>query len=216
MNFFTGTLSIIVILAGMLSADLALAQCTKDVDCKGDRICEDGYCTEPDEQAASIAPGATSNPDQTVNEAAPNPSPQGQIQPDPTPAPPPTSAPVSSDNTRFAELRSKRRGGRALLGTGIPAFVLGAAMQGGWALEDCWSVGTYGLDYQEKCELTSGGKALVISGFVLLTYGLIAIITGPVLIGKAKRGLRELASWNISPHIVFGGRSSLIGLNVGF
>jgi len=43
--------------AGVLASELALSQspsgpaaapgCTKDLDCKGDRVCNDGVCVEP-------------------------------------------------------------------------------------------------------------------------------------------------------------------------
>lgn len=43
---------------GLAVSGQALAQCTKDTDCKGDRICEKGVCTSPPTQRSSV-PAAT-------------------------------------------------------------------------------------------------------------------------------------------------------------
>ena len=39
-------------------SSLAEAQCTKDSDCKGERICEKGTCAEPAVQGAPAPPAA--------------------------------------------------------------------------------------------------------------------------------------------------------------
>lgn len=62
----------IVALAALLGASAAHAQCTKDTDCKGDRICDRGACVD----AASLKP-------KKAEEPAP--------QPAPTPAPAPAT-----------------------------------------------------------------------------------------------------------------------------
>jgi hypothetical protein len=46
-------LVLVTLLVATFSPALARAQCTKDTDCKGDRICVDGACASP---AASPAP----------------------------------------------------------------------------------------------------------------------------------------------------------------
>lgn len=43
----------------MLSSVAARAQCTKDVDCKGDRVCEGGKCTSPAAAPPTAPPAAT-------------------------------------------------------------------------------------------------------------------------------------------------------------
>jgi hypothetical protein len=63
-------------------SSVAEAQCTKDTDCKGNRICEAGVCTD----AAGGAPAPEPAP--------PAPAPVGA--PAPVAAPPPASAPVTA------------------------------------------------------------------------------------------------------------------------
>src|SRR6185436_19383962 len=41
---------------------VALAQCTRDTDCKGDRVCERGNCITPAERAAPPRPEYTAPP----------------------------------------------------------------------------------------------------------------------------------------------------------
>lgn len=45
-----------VMVAGILFASNIAAQCTKDTDCKGDRICRTGSCVDPGTTSTSAAP----------------------------------------------------------------------------------------------------------------------------------------------------------------
>ena len=58
----------------------AMAQCAKDTDCKGDRICESGRCTEPNASGVAGVPILTPTPTSVV----------------PAPTAPTPPAPVSS------------------------------------------------------------------------------------------------------------------------
>jgi hypothetical protein len=49
--FFTGVT--VLLLIGR--ADVASAQCTMDIQCKGDRVCRDGVCADPSPAQASTA-----------------------------------------------------------------------------------------------------------------------------------------------------------------
>jgi len=51
--------NLIILLAALLAAEPVQAQCTKDTDCKGDRICERSVCVSPPNPAQSspTAPG---------------------------------------------------------------------------------------------------------------------------------------------------------------
>jgi hypothetical protein len=53
----------------LLSAAKASAQCTKDTDCKGDRVCEDGKCTSP----AALPPAPPPPPGSSAETPAPVP-----------------------------------------------------------------------------------------------------------------------------------------------
>ena len=70
---------IIVFIVVFWSASAA-AQCTKDSECKGDRICENGRCVSP-----NALPQATQPP--------PPPTPPPAIAPPPEPPPPPPAEP---------------------------------------------------------------------------------------------------------------------------
>jgi hypothetical protein len=83
-------------------APLAQAQCTKDTDCKGDRVCEGGACTSPVPPPVVAAPSTVAAPAEptppTVTEAtkaAPAP---------PVAAASPSTAPVEPalDESRYA------------------------------------------------------------------------------------------------------------------
>jgi hypothetical protein len=49
----------LVALAALLGATVAFAQCAKDVDCAGDRVCETGRCVAPARRVTVIEPGAS-------------------------------------------------------------------------------------------------------------------------------------------------------------
>lgn len=52
----------------MLASAVAHAQCTKDTDCKGDRVCDAGKCTAP-KRSAAPPDGATASTDAAVTPA---------------------------------------------------------------------------------------------------------------------------------------------------
>jgi hypothetical protein len=213
LGVFTGIVFICIV-----GVEPARAECTKDVDCRYNRVCEDGKCVEyvaPPVAAAPAVSKCTMDSEcegDTICEqgecvAAPAPvvtaAPAAQLPASPAPPAAASGQPHSAQvaGLRELELRdlmSKKRAGRGLLIGGIVAFVLGGAMQGGWALEECWTTGTNVSGYNESCELTDLGSALVISGFVLLAVGTAGIITGAVLLSKAKAGLRQMESLNLS------------------
>lgn len=79
----------------LLFSAVASAQCTKDTDCKGDRVCEAGKCTSPVLPPAPPAPPGTetpATPPPGTDSAAP-PAPTGGEQPA-TEAPAPAAAPL--------------------------------------------------------------------------------------------------------------------------
>jgi hypothetical protein len=114
----------------MLLAGQANAQCTKDTDCKGDRVCEAGKCTAPATAATAApppgpgeaAPGATAPPDPAHPEAAPGAGAPvvGQALPQaPAAQPPPSSMatePAAPPPLPPAAPKTHRRSKRALVG----------------------------------------------------------------------------------------------------
>jgi hypothetical protein len=60
----------VILLIVILGTYQSIAQCTKDTDCKGDRICVDGECVEPDAEEV------------TVPEAEETPEPEAEMVPE--------------------------------------------------------------------------------------------------------------------------------------
>jgi hypothetical protein len=81
--------ALLIAAATFLVGATVAAQCETDVDCKGDRICENGTCVEA---PTGVIPGATPPP-------APQPAPQPAPAPAPQPAVPPAAAPPPVDTT---------------------------------------------------------------------------------------------------------------------
>lgn len=82
--------------AGSLSFSVpALAQCTKDTECKGDRVCEDGKCVAPSGAASAAAPSAAApEPSAAPPVADAEPAPLSAADPvAPVVAPPPVVKP---------------------------------------------------------------------------------------------------------------------------
>jgi hypothetical protein len=68
----------------LLVSTLANAQCTKDTDCKGDRVCEAGKCMSP----AALPPAPPAPPGSETPAAAPSPPPPAEGAPSPQVEPP--------------------------------------------------------------------------------------------------------------------------------
>jgi hypothetical protein len=77
----------------LFGAGVARAQCTKDTDCKGARICERGVCVEPPAPPATAPAPAPPRPAPPPPAPAPAPAPPAAPPP---PAPAPAAAPTSS------------------------------------------------------------------------------------------------------------------------
>lgn len=89
----------------LLFSGVARAQCTKDTDCKGDRICEEGKCTSP--SAVTPAPTPVPPPAPPATAPAPPPVPEAppvaHAAPEAPEAPPPDEAPPRSSGPRDAQ-----------------------------------------------------------------------------------------------------------------
>lgn len=57
---------VLVVTVTLASASSAFAQCTKDTDCKGDRVCVNGTCSDPSTKPARPAEPEASLPDLTT------------------------------------------------------------------------------------------------------------------------------------------------------
>ena len=90
---FAGALALGLLLFGSASARAA---CTKDTECKGDRICDAGQCVPPPTTASSAAPLPPPPPAPVPESEAPSAPPPAPAAPPPPPsAPPPVSSPLA-------------------------------------------------------------------------------------------------------------------------
>ena len=112
---------------------LARADCTKDTDCKGDRVCTAGVCVEP------ASPIVRTLPDDTAQPAAP------VIVSQPTPSP----APVVASPAPPQKQTIRRAPGAGMRGTGIGLFVTGLLL-------DLVGGGMYIGGTQARCSASSG------------------------------------------------------------
>jgi hypothetical protein len=135
----------------LLVSTLANAQCTKDTDCKGDRVCEAGKCTSPLPPAPAAPPGSegalSPGPGAETGAGAggqqPSPAPAAapvnlQLQPSPSEAAPAAAtAPLERD-----EPRTRRRSRSAMIGGIVMVSVAPIALLGALAAKNA----------QEKCD----------------------------------------------------------------
>ena len=201
-----------------LASALAQAQCTKDIDCKGDRVCDAGKCTSP-APAPATADGAT--PDGAAPNATTTASPAGPAAGaalagpnSPTSAQGPAlgPAPAGATTSLGADEPALRPRSRAALVSGIvmvsvgPIALLGALVAKNSqdkcdkALETDYP--THVLPTSEKyrvdeCNAYSapvyvfsiGGAVLIAAGVPLIIYGGKNVPTQP------KTGSLRLLPW---------------------
>jgi hypothetical protein len=86
----------------------ARAQCSKDVDCKGDRVCETGQCVSPPPPAPAAAP-----------QAAPAPSPAAPAVTYPAPAAPAAAPAATQQTPAEAPVPKTERNSVALMAGGL-------------------------------------------------------------------------------------------------
>jgi hypothetical protein len=190
----------------LLVSALANAQCTKDTDCKGDRVCDAGKCTSPLPPAPAAPPGS---------DAAAAPA-DGATPADAQPAPAPAVAPVNlqlqsspseaapvAATTPLArdEPRTKRRSRNAMIGGIVMVSVGPIALLGALAAKNAQDTCDAGLerDYpdhrlptseryrEDECNDYSvplylfgiGGAVLTAAGIPLIIYGAKSLPSSP-------------------------------------
>lgn len=190
----------------LLVSALAHAQCTKDTDCKGDRVCDAGKCTSPLPPAPAAPPGTDGTVPPGADAATDAAPADGQTAPAPAVAPvnlqlqssPSEAAPVGATTD---EPQTKRRSRSAMIGGIVMVSVGPIALLGALAAknaqEDCDA--SLDRDYpdhrlpsseryrEEKCNDYSvplylfgiGGAVLTAAGIPLIIYGAKTVPTSP-------------------------------------
>lgn len=192
----------------LVCSTLAHAQCTKDVDCKGDRVCEGGQCTSPVPAAPpAAAPGEPVNGEPvtldespaTEGQSAPPPAVEGPTAEVPSRIPviPPEAVePLGADEPAVRRRsRGMMIGGIVMVSIG-PLALLGALSARNSqencdsALEDQYPnhvVPAYDEPELERCDgytlpiylLGIGGAVLVGAGVPMIIYGAKNVPTKP-------------------------------------
>ncbi|RYZ04435.1 MAG: hypothetical protein EOO73_23560 [Myxococcales bacterium] len=171
---------------------MAQAQCTKDTDCKGDRVCEEGKCTSPPAPAGAAARPVPAEAPAAAE--APAPVPGTPEAPLPAEVVPPEPAPVAATAPLGEDEPAMRRRSKAAMTTGIvllsiaPIALLGALAAKN-AQEQCDDelqnrypghvLPTSERYRAERCDgysaplyvLGIGGAVLAVAGIPLIIYG---------------------------------------------
>ena len=153
-----------IVLSFFIGAAEAAAQCTKDVECKGNRVCHRGECVEPIPYPAATSP-ALAPPLPVAQPVAPPPAPR---LPAPSPAtPPPEDEPSLPGSVMISKAPSRSSAPRANRGfqlafrtgyaqafgniTNVPGDTMGSVYSGqmplildvGGKLSRHWFLGAY-------------------------------------------------------------------------
>jgi uncharacterized membrane protein len=158
-----------------LSSGFARAECTKDLDCEGEQICEAGKCSAPPPPAP----------------APPAPAPAPASPPAPAPAAPPAAAPAAApvrffDEDEASKPRVKKRlKSPGLLAVGITSTAAGVIVLAyGYATNGC--VNDSSTRY---CDDDDDEKQT----FTLVSLGLIAVGVPMIVIGSRREPVPRVA-----------------------
>ena len=168
----------------MLASGVAHAQCSKDIDCKGERVCEDGQCKEP-----AALPPPPAPPD---NEPAPGPPSQAAPAPAPAPATAPAPDPHFFDDDEPRAKPKKKIGKPGMMAAGIVLTSAAPIVLVVGALSS-----TCNRRYEESCE----GSQQRMLAFLIGTAALLGVGIPLIVIG-AKRvpaGRVSALPW-VAPH----------------
>lgn len=186
---------VVGLLGGLLCVSLASpswAQCTKDTDCKGDRVCEGGTCIAPG--APVPAPAASSS------EPAASPAPAS-----PAPATSATSIaaePEPRRTTEVTDLRRKRHSTGMMVGGIVMVSFVPIALLTAWVADlqqtSCERGGYYSISSNELTRDTDCGRydKSIYGG--LITAGVLMGVGVPLIVIGGKRepvGTARLTPW---------------------
>lgn len=149
-----------VVAVALIGASVtARAQCSTDMDCKGERVCEDGVCTDPQRPSAAVGPAPS----------------------EPTPAPPTVEPPQALGPARVLVVNSPpsspairyERRSDSLVGIGVAMTLAGSIGLGmgvyssvAPGLATCWR--ELSEDFREEhCKRDHNVAAYVVGGLLL-------------------------------------------------
>jgi hypothetical protein len=161
------------------ASSLAHAQCTKDIDCAGELVCDAGQCTP---QAAAPAPAAASAP------AGPAP----QAAQAPTAA---TSSVVGDKPELQRRSTAMMAGGIVMVAVGPVLWVIAALPRTSCNIQANGQVYGSGIN---DCNDHTRTYALLISGAVLVGAGIPLIVIGAKKVPVAQSASLSFAPW-VSP-----------------
>jgi hypothetical protein len=157
-------------IATLTATSLAQAQCSKDTDCKGDRVCDGGSCVAP--APAAVAPAATP------------PAPGATAEPEevpPGPAAPP-SLPTSTSVTPSPPKMQRHSKGMMVGGIVMVSLTPVALAVAGFSALGKGLCGIDDLDHNRSCD----GYDPVIYGSLLSALVLAGVGIPLIIIGATK------------------------------
>lgn len=180
-------------MSGVLLAAPAQAQCSKDIDCKGERVCEAGQCVDPKPMEAlpppPPPPPAAAAPTEGAADAAapPNAAPPPAAPQAVAPPPPPVDAEAPAAQTMHRRSPAIMTTGIVLTSATLPLMLIAGALSNR-AYDDCIkdqyassNSGTvpsyYGSNSCQDSRETRA-TAIIIGGIVGLGVGIPMIIYG--------------------------------------
>lgn len=208
-----------VLSALALSPRLAHADCSKDTDCKGSRVCVQGQCVNPPPgSAATVAPPAAAPVAATAAAPAPPPPQRGIVYMDtsqPTPPPPPVAYPAAPVGPQWHYAHPGMRG------AGIGLFVFGLVLDlagtityvaGSNAESTYCGTGNSGCEHGATAEHV--GEGLAVAGSLVTLTGLLLWISGSTVVPgpDARVGLLQ----RVSPYVAPTRTGTNAGLSVSF
>ena len=173
--------------AAMISAStLARADCTKDTDCKGDRVCTAGACVDP-------ASPKVQTPDDTAQPVPP------VVASLPPPAPPPAPV-VASPAAPAQRTQSRPQRETGTRDTGVGLFVGGLVL-------DAIGAGMYYGGSRAKCDLgKSDCNTVAQAGIgVLIVGGLLTVVGISVwVVGSSQGPVAAARNRRVVPYVNVG------------
>ncbi|MES1184978.1 MAG: hypothetical protein ABUL60_14285 [Myxococcales bacterium] len=183
-----------------LVTSLSQAQCSKDTDCKGDRVCEGGACVTP----KATPPAALAAPEGAATGSAPAAAPPAAAAPPPAaaPAPPyeePRNPSVPDDKPRMQRHSSGMMAGGIVMVSFAPIALL-VVMVANIEQKACEN-GTYYSGSRDAPGINCGRFDPTIYGGLVTAAALVGVGIPMIVIGGKKEpvGTASLAPW-ASPH----------------
>jgi hypothetical protein len=168
--------AVALFLLATMAPAAARAQCTKDIECKGDRVCEAGRCTAPPLPPPPEPTLPPPSPSVPTSASAPASSTEAAVTVEPA-VPAPAPAHVTPSATSWGPLSPDRRRTMKMLGGGLMAI-------GGVSLLTVYVLGQ--ASWSPSSPPTGQLLAVDVSGIIVVfAAGLVSLVAGAIVFDRA-------------------------------